>query len=778
MNSDLHVPVQPPKRDLQRGRLRMGRWAAMKSWQRFVWVAVLCCVLIAPLVWLGLYGQVVAEPRIQYSEEVGGIAQKHRYQALDVHDFASVQIDGESYAVQPYWLLQNLSRAPSMRQQTEVLETERLLFQAVKSGSDVAFVHASGESVPVHFREARWTDKNFTFWLHVGLSWMLLSAALWVLVVLRRDQTKGNTQNLKPAMMMLLFAVFYALTLLLSVSQMQRVWAVDPAVLRWRYHLSHFSSYLCLWIVLWLMWHVPTKIGATAGAENRSARHSDGQSSSIWGNSLYAVLALLILARLGEYFYWWKHFAVMEVVCASVVGVGLIIGGVMQWRAVRQYPMQHLLDRVALSWVLWVLLALAAVGVSMNATFAFYPEQKQEGNITMSMMLGLFALALAMVLMRNQLQRIQTIWMHPMALCAWAYGLMVGVWAWAIREDSPYSLEGFFVGLTLGGACFLACVWWLFRAQTKRHRSLISTMGPLLLSPEVQALSEEQQQTYLEYLLKQWARPVSLRRTDPLPPIQSGEVPTSHAVSDMGGVKMDLVGVTHDVELWGYKNGTQLFSATDSSQLVAISQMARQGMLLRHSHQWGKDVERRRIARDLQDSIGKKLLNLTKGEGDYAAYARKAWQDLLLLTNGLEAGERPVPEMLADIRHTLQTMCESQKVALDLHIVQPGDSTHIHSDVSSQMNSICIELMRNALQHEDVSRVQMHLELSDHVFDLTVENDGAVTDTALWKEGVGLVSMRRRLYDLGGTIQWTALPIGGVRCHVNCPMQQWLSSLN
>ena len=80
------------------------------------------------------------------------------------------------------------------------------------------------------------------------------------------------------------------------------------------------------------------------------------------------------------------------------------------------------------------------------------------------------------------------------------------------------------------------------------------------------------------------------------------------------------------------------------------------------------------------------------------------------------------------------------------------------------------EAVHNAVRHGDPSRVTMRWRLSRHALSLEVADDGKGFDPATAPRGTGLLSLRRRAHELGGTFTLESAPGEGARVRLDVPL--------
>ena len=163
----------------------------------------------------------------------------------------------------------------------------------------------------------------------------------------------------------------------------------------------------------------------------------------------------------------------------------------------------------------------------------------------------------------------------------------------------------------------------------------------------------------------------------------------------------------------------------------------------------GAVQERRRIARDMHDDVGARLLMLIHRAPtpDLAEVARAAMTDLRTALSALDAQPVVLAEAMATSR------CEAAGVALHWQAPAVEPRGELSARHKSLLERALRESLTNALKHAQPARVWVAFDVESTGIELRVCNDGRLVDPATWKEGQGMGGMRQRLAELGGELQ-------------------------
>ncbi len=218
------------------------------------------------------------------------------------------------------------------------------------------------------------------------------------------------------------------------------------------------------------------------------------------------------------------------------------------------------------------------------------------------------------------------------------------------------------------------------------------------------------------------------------------------------------------------RRGQHLFTRDDCALAQRIVEQLQRALSFDQAVEQGRSEERLRIAQDLHDDIGARLLTLMyqAPSPEIEEYIRHTIQDLKTLTRGLAAHthclNQAVGEWKRDISHRLSVArCE-----LDWQVKFERD-IGLNVVQWSALTRILRELVSNTISHAQARRVQVSLSLQEGTLRLTVCDDGIGTAPEAWSHGLGLGGVRKRVKQLGGSVRWSVREPHGVCCEVEIP---------
>ncbi len=262
-------------------------------------------------------------------------------------------------------------------------------------------------------------------------------------------------------------------------------------------------------------------------------------------------------------------------------------------------------------------------------------------------------------------------------------------------------------------------------------------------------------------------------------PLEAGTVPAvvgDIAIVKSGGSAMliptDLTAADSDqpgtsIVLRFAHRGRRLFTAEDARLAERIVEQLRRAIAFDRAVERGRVEERLRLAQDLHDDIGARLLTLMyqSKSPEMEDYVRHTLQDLKTLTRGLSTADHRLSHSAAEWKTDLHQRLSA--AAATLHWECDYDRDVSLSVVQwSALTRILRELVSNTIAHAQASRVEVSLHLSYGQLELRVSDNGKGHHPDRWSHGLGLGGVRKRAKQLGGQVTWLPLRPSGICCVV------------
>ena len=219
--------------------------------------------------------------------------------------------------------------------------------------------------------------------------------------------------------------------------------------------------------------------------------------------------------------------------------------------------------------------------------------------------------------------------------------------------------------------------------------------------------------------------------------------------------------------LRGAHHGTRRFSPDDARLSDRVMDQLRHAIAFDRAVEQGRSEERTRIAQDLHDDIGARLLTLMyKAQNpEMEEYLRHTLQDLKTLTRGLAASNHRLSHAAAEWKSDL-----TQRLAAthcDLKWSFTTDRDMVLGVVQwSGLTRILRELVNNIIAHAHATEVEIAAQCDRGRLLLSVADDGIGRAPETWSHGLGLGGVRKRVKLLGGEVVWRERGGRGIRCEV------------
>ena len=221
------------------------------------------------------------------------------------------------------------------------------------------------------------------------------------------------------------------------------------------------------------------------------------------------------------------------------------------------------------------------------------------------------------------------------------------------------------------------------------------------------------------------------------------------------------------IELRFAQRGQRHFTTADAELVERIVDQLQRAVAHDEAVEQGRSEERLRLAQDLHDDIGARLLTLMyKAQSpEMEEYVRHTLHDLKTLTRGLAAPSHRISDASAEWKADLGQRLAAAHLELRWNC-------HFRDDIVlsvvqwSALTRILRELSSNVIAHADARRVDVDIDLIDGRLRLAVSDDGIGRNPAGWSHGLGLGGVRKRVKQLDGEVHWRELAPRGIACEV------------
>jgi signal transduction histidine kinase len=213
--------------------------------------------------------------------------------------------------------------------------------------------------------------------------------------------------------------------------------------------------------------------------------------------------------------------------------------------------------------------------------------------------------------------------------------------------------------------------------------------------------------------------------------------------------------------------GRRLFTSEDARLADRVVEQLRRAVAFDKAVEQGRSEERARLAQDLHDDIGARLLTLMykAHSPEMEEYVRHTLQDLKTLTRGLAAPNHRLSHAAAEWKADLTQRLTAAHIALGWNCTFDEDCLLTVVQWSA-LTRVLRELVSNIISHAQARRVDIDFSLENDRLDLSVIDDGIGRNPRAWSHGLGLGGVRKRVKQLGGEVEWRELSPHGIGCRV------------
>lgn len=605
-------------------------------------------------------------------------------------------------------------------------KAQSLLYQAL-SGGEIVIVDNTGELYTIHARKPGFDAIPFTFWfLNLsGAVALLTGMAFWAYHrgrVVTRILAAGGVGCYVMQVTMAVYA--------------SRELALNGEVFLALLHINHFGGMLFVSSLVMLLWFYPSSLGS-----NRA----------LW--FVYSAALLIWFNEIAEWLTWPLSLFYFPALMLTLFAVMLFHR---QWLQCRDDPQKRAM-------YLWLVNSILA-GVGLTFTCYIVPMMIYGEPLVSTWVANTFCLLVFMGFVLgvqfSGLFSVERWWLKACLNVVLAF-LIIWLDLIAITLLGIQSALGFSV---VAVVCF-----WLYlqlrnrswqRLSGKHHRETLVKGMMERIEP-----GDKQQQTHSFYLPEQELMQ-SLYR-----PISTEVAATAFVYPQVleNGLKLGVTippkaagnAITEPVNLVfvGKMGGQELFTREDADfarQFIEHSgethrlHLAREATLL---------AERQRIMRDLHDEVAPDLAALARRleaneSAESAESARHCLSSLRDIVYSMDDDkERSLWEAVTRWRRELGML--AQTAGADIRWQDELSEDCILSGVQwLQLSRAIRELVNNALRHARATRIDIGVSLENNVLRIQVANNGRIGTMEQWRSGKGMISIRQRVQQLLGTIDW------------------------
>jgi signal transduction histidine kinase len=218
------------------------------------------------------------------------------------------------------------------------------------------------------------------------------------------------------------------------------------------------------------------------------------------------------------------------------------------------------------------------------------------------------------------------------------------------------------------------------------------------------------------------------------------------------------------------RHGRHLFTRDDARLSDRLLEQLQLAVAFDRAVEQGRTEERMRIAQDLHDDIGARLLTLMykAPNAEMEEYVRHTLQDLKTLTRGLAASVHRLSDAVGEWKSDIGQRLAAARCQLDWTFGYDHDFT-LSVVQWSALTRVLRELVNNVIAHSGATRVEIVGRVEQGRLRLRISDNGSGRSPQSWAHGLGLGGVRKRVRLLEGEVRWFENGDRGIVCEVVVP---------
>lgn len=231
---------------------------------------------------------------------------------------------------------------------------------------------------------------------------------------------------------------------------------------------------------------------------------------------------------------------------------------------------------------------------------------------------------------------------------------------------------------------------------------------------------------------------------------------------DSDGLSLFLPKVAHNpcLQLKYPRAGRALFSPESYRLAVQLVTLIEKVDNNREAYDRGVSEERRRMAQDLHDDVGARLLTgLNLADEKLKPTIQGAISDIRSIVRGMSGEAITMEKFMADLRFETSSRLSATQISLNWPI--PSEEKlqvdpELDYRVQKILSSATREIVSNVIRHSEAKNFFFDSQLENGFFHLRFKDDGKGISPEILKGnslGFGLLNLKKRLDDLNGEVK-------------------------
>lgn len=206
-----------------------------------------------------------------------------------------------------------------------------------------------------------------------------------------------------------------------------------------------------------------------------------------------------------------------------------------------------------------------------------------------------------------------------------------------------------------------------------------------------------------------------------------------------------------------YRNkGKSLFNKESQMMMGQLIKLIEYADINRSTYERGVKEERQRIAQDLHDDVGARLLTgLHAEDSDLRSTIQGALSDIRTIVKGISGESTNFSHFFAEMRAESLLRAEASNLKLNWPFWENQKDFKIDYHIYKAISSTIREIISNTMKHSKASILNFHFHQSQKEIEFCFEDNGQGfrNNEKQINEGLGLKIMKKRITDVGGEFQ-------------------------
>jgi signal transduction histidine kinase len=150
--------------------------------------------------------------------------------------------------------------------------------------------------------------------------------------------------------------------------------------------------------------------------------------------------------------------------------------------------------------------------------------------------------------------------------------------------------------------------------------------------------------------------------------------------------------------------------------------------------------------------------------------SRRLVNDMSEIIWSMNPGQNTLDQMLAYLREQLRQLLEYSGIAYKIEFPENGAGILLSNAQKRNLLLAAKEIVHNAVKHSKATNLSVAAQQTKSLLRFVISDDGCGFDTNKPSPGNGLKNIRRRIEELGGSLQIESAPGKGSRFMYEIPL--------